>query len=233
MELESNLRELGLKETEAKVYLTLLNIGPSTAISIAKRISIHRRTVYDTLNILINRGYVSTFCENGIKNFKANNPKIFLALITEKKRILEATLPFLSQIFEQEKETTDISVINGIDGLKPILVEMIESKKEILWMGGGFKLNSLLLHSNRRMLDSLAKTNIRTIQAKSKESALLSKTISKIKIIPEKFQTNIAFFTYDNIVLLSQISQKGVISIKIENKEFANTFKNYFELIWM
>ncbi|MCK5630725.1 MAG: TrmB family transcriptional regulator, partial [Nanoarchaeota archaeon] len=51
-----SLKKLGLNKTESNIYLQLIKKGSLTAIEISKETKIHRRTIYDNLNILINKG---------------------------------------------------------------------------------------------------------------------------------------------------------------------------------
>ena len=52
------IREAGLTENESKVYLALLDLGPSLAGQISRKTGMHRRTVYDTTEMLIKKGLI-------------------------------------------------------------------------------------------------------------------------------------------------------------------------------
>ena len=54
---------LGLSNIEAKVYLSLLELGNAVANKVAEKSGIHRRTVYDALETLIEKGLVSFVIE--------------------------------------------------------------------------------------------------------------------------------------------------------------------------
>jgi len=59
MEINKQLESLGLTTTESKIYTALLRAGESTAVQLSKEIEIHRRTIYDNLNILLKKGLVN------------------------------------------------------------------------------------------------------------------------------------------------------------------------------
>ena len=61
------LKEFGLTETEEKVYLSLLKQGTSLASDIIKKTQLHRTTIYDVLERLISKGFVSYIIQNKIK----------------------------------------------------------------------------------------------------------------------------------------------------------------------
>ena len=71
------LENLGLSNVEAKVYLALLEVGSVVANKIAEQSGIHRRTVYDALETLIEKGLVSFVIE-------ANKKYYYQLLKTEK-----------------------------------------------------------------------------------------------------------------------------------------------------
>ena len=60
---------LGLTNTEAKIYVTLIDLGRAQAGIISRKSGIHRRSVYDALERLIEKGLVSYIKENLIVPF--------------------------------------------------------------------------------------------------------------------------------------------------------------------
>ena len=67
------LKEAGLTDNESKVYLALIDLGPSLAGQIARKTGMHRRTVYDTIEMLIEKGLIGYI--------QKNNRKLFYALL--------------------------------------------------------------------------------------------------------------------------------------------------------
>lgn len=228
-----SLKNLGLNETEASIYLQLIKKGKLTAIEISKETKIHRRTIYDNLNILINKGLVSYFLEKGIKYFQAVNPKIFKRLQQEKDKELNKILPTLTSFYKNKKLNPNVSILKGSDSIKSILIEMIESKKEILWFGGGFQILNSLNYSKDKLLKELSDLNIRIIQpTPSNKSFKKYFKKNKLKFILKKYQTQTSFFVYENTIIIGSIINEDIFGIKIESSEIAQTYKNYFEMIW-
>src|SRR3990167_2347637 len=83
--MEKILENLGLTALEAKVYLTLLDLGPSLAGLITRKSGIHRRSVYDALERLIQKGLVGYIVNNNRKYFEAANPERLSELVKEKE----------------------------------------------------------------------------------------------------------------------------------------------------
>ena len=65
---KSVLTEIGLTEREAEVYLSLVELGSSSATEIIRKTGFHRAVVYDLLERLIGKGLVG-FATKGRKKF--------------------------------------------------------------------------------------------------------------------------------------------------------------------
>ena len=84
MELE-RLKQVGLTNNEALVYRALLEFGPSLAGQISRKAGLHRRTVYDTTEMLIKKGLLGYILKNNRRVFEAVSPKRFLEILEEKE----------------------------------------------------------------------------------------------------------------------------------------------------
>jgi len=227
------LKKLELNDTEANIYLQLLKKGLMTAIELSKNTKIHRRTIYDNLNVLINKGLVTYVVKNQVKYFSANNPKIFITLLEEKTNALNTLMPVLTQYYQNKKKNPGVSILQGIDSTKAILEEMMQTKKEILWMGGGSKIFQSLGYSTNNMFEKLSKQKFRIIQPQTEDINQLKKYFSKnIKVISKEYESQVSFFTYGNNVILGLLINNEVFVIKIESSDFSKAYTNYFNLIW-
>lgn len=101
-QLEMGLKQLGLDEKSAKVYLASLELGPAPVQKIALRSHVPRATTYLVLGELQEKGLVSTF-EKGKKTFfVAESPHQLSALVNERaamvhqqQQLLKDLLPLL------------------------------------------------------------------------------------------------------------------------------------------
>jgi len=234
MDITKQLESLGLTNTESKLYLTLLQVGSSTAVQLAKETSIHRRTIYDNFAILIKKGLVSYKLKNNIKYFEAINPKTFQGFLEEKRDTLNEILPTLTNLFENKQQTPQITIIEGIEGSKSIIEEASKTKKQILWMGGGLFFFDAMKFSKKFIEKQMITMNIKIIQAKTPDIEKKLKNFKKenIKLVPKKYISKIGYTVYENTVALGLIQEKGIITIKIVSEDFAKGFKNYFNMIW-
>ena len=90
--MNKNLKEKliysGLSPKQADIYIYLNSNGESTANNIAKSLGFDRTVVYNTLNRLIDMGFVSHSNKGNIKVFFASNPETITQKMKEKETIL-------------------------------------------------------------------------------------------------------------------------------------------------
>ena len=145
------LREIGLTETEIKVYLSLLSIGTTTAGKIVESTGIHRKNLYDALNKLIDKGLVTYVIENKIKHFQPKNPENLIRYLEEKKnkisekeKELEKEIPELKQKFQSLEPEIESEIYRGTEGIKTILKECLNYKRLAVIINGSKNINKFI-----------------------------------------------------------------------------------------
>ena len=97
------LKKLGLKEKEAKVYLSGLELGPTSIIQIARAADITRPTAYEIVSGLKKRGLFLDVQSNKKRLFSAQSPEVLLGILrTEKHTLEEREREFLRIISQLE-----------------------------------------------------------------------------------------------------------------------------------
>lgn len=234
MDLIASLQEIGLSETESKVYLTLLKLKESTAVGLAKESELHRRTIYDNLNILLRKGLVSQIEKNGVNYFIATNPKSLQIFLEEKNSILKNIMPELNQEFQEKNIKTSVSVYVGVQGAKSIIEDALNSKKAY-WVGGGYFFGDALKFSKRFMESKFKKMNLYVIQAETEKIKDVAKFVKRenLRILPKSFISRTGYLIYGNKTAIGIIGEKEITTILIESEDCARAFKNYFDALWM
>ena len=128
------LESIGLTKGEIKVYGALLELGESTKTPIANESKVSHGKVYDILERLLTKGLVSVIKKEGIKNFKASNPKKLKEYIQRKKeniltqeKTVENLLPILTSKYTSKRKDTDAEIYFGWNGLKTAYDQMLDS----------------------------------------------------------------------------------------------------------
>jgi sugar-specific transcriptional regulator TrmB len=194
MELENELKKLGLREIESKIYISLLKVPQQSTVKLSKNTGINRRTIYDNLELLITKGLVTYNIIKGTKFFNANNVKTLRQLIDEKLFTLENIMPTLKNLQNTNFNNTKVDIIMGKQGIKTILEDAIETNKTVYWIGGGLHLVESFKFS-KYIQDKFSKLNIKLLQPKTKEISKRINFFTKIdyKFLPENFSSSVGF----------------------------------------
>ncbi len=234
MDALTSLQKLGFSETESKVYLTLLKLKEASAVSLSKESELHRRTIYDNLNILLRKGLVSQVEKNSIHLYVATDPKNLQIFLEEKKHILENIMPQLNKEFKEKNENPLISVFIGIQGAKSIIEDALTSKKDACWVGGGYFFGDTLKFSKKFIEQKFKKMNLKIIQAETNKTNEIKKFVKKenLRILPKEFVSKTGYLIYGNKTAIGIIGKNEITTILIENEDCAKTFKNYFDMLW-
>lgn len=136
-EIEKILEQIGLNSKEAKIYLTLLELGPTAIRKIAEKANINRGTTYESLKKLQKIGLVSYFHQGKKQHFVSEEPSVLNNLLSRKKLELkeaEANLPkalsSLSTFSKQKTEKPVIKFYENYGGIRTILEDVLDSFKK-------------------------------------------------------------------------------------------------------
>lgn len=134
----NDLGQIGLGDKEARVYVALLELGEVGSTKIIRGTNLHRQFVYQALARLEDKNLVRHNLVKGRKRFVAQNPKILLQLLDEKKQIADKVVGKLeSDILITEKH--NINVFKGTDAFisnEFNLLSECPDGSEILVIGG-------------------------------------------------------------------------------------------------
>lgn len=96
--IKTVLTRLGLTETEARVYLGMLKLGPDTVQHIAREAHISRTAAYEIISVLQKKGLASTFTQGKRKNFVAEDPEKLEGYFEQRIRDVQLELGSLRRI---------------------------------------------------------------------------------------------------------------------------------------
>jgi len=225
------LKQAGLTDNESKVYLALIDLGPSLAGQIARKTGMHRRTVYDTIEMLIQKGLIGYIQKNNRKLFQASNPNRILEIIQEKQNILSPFVEGLQQKYHSTIEKEEANFYKGKEGLKTIFEGQLEAK-EILILGASPKAYEILQFYFKWYDKARKQKKINTrIIAADKNLKKSKIPLAEIKYLPEKYASPVSVNIYDDKTAII-LWAKEPVAILIKNKEIADAYKAYFELMW-
>lgn len=233
----SILKKIGLQEAEINVYLTLLKKGPSLAGSIAKESKLNRTHIYDTLNKLIDKGFVSYVIKNNRKYFQATSPERIKEYIKEIEEDIDKIIPELINLEKFPKEKLNLELYEGKEGIKTILNDILKNAKEYFALGSPGKgleiLHYYIEQFHRERLKK--KIKIKIIYNDDKHGRKRGREVSKLPLIEvrymEKSHPATTYIYNDKIAIILWVKEKP-FAILIDNKEITDSFREYFNLLW-
>lgn len=228
------LHEIGLGKNEIEVYTALLQYGEGSVTEIAKKCSVHRVNIYDTVHSLKNKGLVSKFFREKVRMFKANPPEHLLSYLQTKEQGIRDIIPQLRQNYDEHE--SNAQTFYGLQGIKHILLDMIRDKKSIYAFGIPKKLPELLADflktfHRKRIKNKIPIIHIYNENAKERIAYLNKLKYCKAKHLSKKFDVPSTTIVYGNKVAF-WILEKEPFSVVIHSKEMATTYKKYFDLLW-
>lgn len=228
---ERALETIGLTKIEAKVYLKLLELGQALAGNISRKTGIHRRSVYDSLERLIEKGLVSFIKLNNKRYYLPSSPKRILDIIDEKKQLIEEAMPELDSKFNAVKEKQETVFYRGKEGLKTIFEDQLSEKKEVLVFGGALNASDMIKYFFPRYTKERLRRKIKLKIIYLKERAKTKIPLCEVRYLPEKYYSPIATNVYSDKVAIIHWTEP-LLAILIKNKDIAKAYRNYFNLLW-
>jgi sugar-specific transcriptional regulator TrmB len=116
--LVEDLIELGLARNEAKVYLALLDLGPTTTGPLIKKTKLYRVIIYDTLEKLLQQGLVNYSMKKNVKHFEAEKPTQILEIIKNKEILAKSVVNNLQKLQSNKPIEQGAFVYEGWKGIK-------------------------------------------------------------------------------------------------------------------
>src|SRR3989344_1715799 len=100
MNLEKVLKQYGLNERQARIYLACLELGSSSAQKISKKVDLARSSCYEILEQLKKQNLITAFQKKTVRYFSAEDPRHLIMQTKEKMAILEQALPQLQAVYK-------------------------------------------------------------------------------------------------------------------------------------
>ncbi|MCX6716668.1 MAG: helix-turn-helix domain-containing protein [Candidatus Taylorbacteria bacterium] len=244
MNMIESVKNLGLKDKEAKIYIALLQLGQATAYVIADRANIKKPTTYVILEELIEKGFVTKVPRTRKKLYSAKSPNEIFNSAEEKLNITKKILPELMAMAMANSNSNNKSrtiFYEGLAGIKQAVYYRLKEMKNSEIVGFYATAENLspelinLIDEWLIFADSKYNVHIRGIapghpslvdyrEYKDKKFG------SRIKEIPySDYSSKISIEAGDTFVRIIMLKQEQAIII--ENPDFANVVKQLFEIV--
>jgi len=239
MELLEPIRNMGLDEKEARIYLTLLQLKKATAYYVALKSGLKRTTTYATLDTLVDKGFVLKIPDEKKALYMAKSPNECVFSMQQKINSVKEILPSLLAIQKKDEDTTRVSYYQGIEGIKEVYNDTLKYRGELVGFGSE-DIPSLLGDDwTKKYLSDRVKNKIpvRAVFSRSNymEKELVARDNEQLRETRLVEKNELPFSIEIDIYgdsKVSLISGKEVMATIIESKEIHDALKSIFEFVW-
>ncbi len=239
------LENIGLTKSEAKVYLALLKLGESTTGPVVDEARISHSKIYDVLERLKQKGLASYIIKESTKYFSAASPDNLLSYLGEKEREIKSEKETIRDLINKlkgqyltaiDKKIAEVFIgFNGMQNAFNVLINNFNSG-EIYFAFGASKGENVekiqtffeKLHTER------LKNKIKSKIIFNESSRGLFKSQERSKFVEARYlieSTPASINIYKNYTIIAVLLENP-ITFLIRNNEVADSFREYFNVMW-
>ena len=253
--LDYSLSQIGFSDSEARVYIELLSIGPQPVSVIAKRTRFNRTSTYSILKALEKKGLISSFINNGVKYFSANDPNCLISYLDGKCRTLDYHRSELLSVIPKFRSLNNgidfkrpvVSYFDGLEGVKHVMTDSLNASKYFYgylcidkWLDAGMEdfladYKDFRVKQRKVQMRGIAADlpDVRRFFAENPETDRKGMT-QILYLNPIEFS---AMFKnemniYDDKVAIMHLEKGNEYGVLIESQEIASMHKVIFEMVW-
>lgn len=238
------LEEIGLTDSEIRVYLALLELGGSKKGPIVKKAGITSSKIYEVIDKLIERGLASYVIKDKVKYFNAAPPSRIKDYLKEKETKLkeqeielDKLLPSLELKHKLTEKKTDAEVYRGWRGMQTVynnLLESLKSGQEYYIFGASRgmdtkKVKSFYMRFNEKAIKKKLKANI-IFNENARGNIPNVEKSGNVRYLDQTTPAEILVYNNKTAIVLLE---KEPLIILIRGESITKSFKAYFEVMWM
>lgn len=243
----AQLEQFGCNEREAKIYVRLLAMGPSSVQEIAKQVKGHRVTVYSATEQLVKKGLLYETKRGRRRLLAAEPPDVLYHIVQQRehelhvlKSNLDHVVGLLKPMQTHDTSLPAVKLYEGVDGFKKMLEETLSARGEVL-VFTYVDLFSRLIDPDylEHYFERRAKKGIRTrlifppctfAQRVNKRAAAYK---IQVRLLPPELVWKSGIFLWNDCVAIQAFTEGKLSCTIIENKDIAHFYRRIiFELVW-
>ncbi len=230
------LQQIGLSKNESKIYVTLSEIGLSSAYKIAKQSNIFKSNTYDTLKRLIEKGLVSHKTIEDKELYETTDPSYLLEILNKKRELANQIIPQLRLIQQTDQSHTKFNSYKGADAVISILTNFLKYKEPIYVYGAPKIAFEILKHRitnfhKERIKKKIKMYHIYNFEATSRIKTLQKMPYTPIKVLPELFDTQVTTMICGDETTFT-IWNPPIKVMQIVDEEMSKAYIKYFQILW-
>jgi len=234
------LKNIGLDETEAQVYLTCLSLGPTTVLKVARASNIKRTTIYGVIESLQSKGLMRIELKGLKQLYVAENPEKLEVMLESRKREFDAYLPEFMALHKLEGGDSVVKFYTGQKAMQQIYMDTLKEINphgDYLVIANQERWYDLDPKFSMHYIEERAKLNVKTRllfqdSKIAKEHKRFEKNFhQEVKILPEGIKFNVDTLLLPKKLIIVELLPPYKTTV-IENKSIIELHREMFELVW-
>ena len=238
------LQNFGLTRVEAHVYIELSKIGTTPIGSLIQKTGLHRGTVYNTLNSLLRKGFVS-FTDGEKRVYSATSEYAFSGFLEKEQFALDRKKKMIGEIkrfleVTSKPSQSNIKVLTGIQSFKNFFNEMLDyckkNREEYLFMGKGNEMVEVIgLPYYKSTQDKKRLMHIKTraiLSTQSRNKPFEKHMEAEARYMPYSYYSASSTWIYGNTICIVLWESTPIVLNMIKSDEVARSYRSFFEGLW-
>jgi len=231
------LKSLGFTDSEARIYLISLEMGPASVQDIARKAKVSRVTTYAVIESLTERGLMSSLQKGKKTHYSAESPERLVSFVQSRMKEMESTLKEVEMGISdlrllQRGEKPVVKIFEGQEGIKAILDDIRNSNSTMIYeLGNVDAIKNIFpqLEAVKPLKQELSRRHVSAKAIYLSKNEFIPRPLSEVHFLPDDYNFTGDITVYGNKVALYTFKGK-LISVLIESEELAQTFKEFFRL---
>lgn len=246
-QINNALLKLGFSEKESKVYVSALEQGKSTVLTLAQSTGLSRGTVFDVVEKLKALGFVNEAKQGKKRKIIAESPTgKFYDWLEERHNKLQVDQKTVDKILPTLKELEAISefkpqviIFRGEAGFHQVWDDIFRSKEK----------SFLSIARIETFIKFGGEEYLQNIQDKKKRLGFTSRAINEDSVwgrkmvevdvrynrrtilAPKEFEFPSTEIIYGDKIAMFSTREENIVLV-VESRDFAQTHRAYFEMLW-
>jgi sugar-specific transcriptional regulator TrmB len=234
-----NLEPLNLSKIEEKILENIIKSNNLTAKQITDRISHDKKVVYDNIEKLQRKGLIFCVTKDGVRHFSFSGEKSIIAIIdlqetelNERKEKIKSLASEISKIRKDKITESKTELYIGKQGIRQIFSDLLENTTQYYLIGAPLESENIM---GKYFWDNF--------HLKQKEKNIKAKIIFNQSLKTWKTDNkNLEIKYFDTEPLTETIIYKDTVAIivwssdpsgtVIRNKEVAESYSEFFNILW-
>lgn len=244
MNLIEAVKNWGLNEKEAKVYLALLQLGMTTAYNVANKSGLKKPTTYVILEQLQGKGMVRKIPRAKKLLFEAESPQHIWQIVEERMLWAKRALPELLAVKKEKNKKVGVAYYEGINGFREIYYRLVKEMDKQAEIFGFYARADDISMELLKFWDELnafqekigvKRRVITTVNEYYQQNEAIMRMLDSQKmkmkgLLQDKYDSHISMEVYGDKVLIA--SHRYLQAVVLENADVALALKQVFAMVW-